>query len=589
MMRWVLIAAFAAASFAQDISGVWRGTLPVGVLPVPTGGSALRGRTSNPTPGQNVPVLVKISKNRRGDLSGSLFLAENVATNFTLWSIAFSAGKLTFSMQTIGRLASATGDISFAGTLAGDQNSIAGWFEGVPLILEREARIASAPAAANAAASEEHAGSAPAADPASAPPGVDPSAVLARALQKLAGTERRLLKYTCLETVERAYYSEPPVKVSQNVMTEAPPASSCDKKEFGRQGHLLLDAEDRLRLEVAVSNGREIHSWPNGSELGARSVFEMVTAGPMHTGAIGTTLVDVFENPGATYRFAGAGRDGSLRFDFQVPAAASHYSVGVGKGWKIAAYHGFFELDPVSGDLTRLITEAGELPVASGMCRARTETGYHYAAIGDGQFLLPVQSEFDTLTPSANETRSVITYSACHEFTAESSLVSGDQAAAAESKAAVQPAAPLPAGLELTLTLARAIDSATAAAGDAIAARVSKAVRAAGSNQVVIPAGAVARGRILQMRRNYRSSEFEVMIRFDTLERNGTASPLAIRADRELKTASTHDMTKLANRGTEFSLAPRSSEPGGWVSVHAEGTRYVMPAGSESKWVTVTP
>jgi hypothetical protein len=43
---------------------------------------------------------------------------------------------------------------------------------------------------------------------------VDPesAAVLARTLAKFAGTSQRLLKYSCLETIERSYFTDPAAK-----------------------------------------------------------------------------------------------------------------------------------------------------------------------------------------------------------------------------------------------------------------------------------------------------------------------------------------------------------------------------------------
>ena len=223
------------------------------------------------------------------------------------------------------------------------------------------------------------------------------------------------------------------------------------------------------------------------------------------------------------------------------------------------------------------------------MCRSHTDATYHYEQIGGGRFLVPLNAEFDTLPTNQGETRSRIAFSACHEFTAESRLVSDDQASPTALKPAPLPGAPLPRGLELTLALATGIDSGTAAAGDLISAKVVHAVHAAGSNEILIPAGAVAHGRILQMRHDYKSAQFQLLIRFDSLERNGSVSPLAIRLDRDLKPAKARTSGGLATRATEFSLPPPSGDPTSWLTVPATGARYVMPTGSESKWMTVNP
>jgi hypothetical protein len=77
----------------------------------------------------------------------------------------------------------------------------------------------------------------------------DPTALLDRARQKIAATTQRLLKCTCLETIERTYYAAPAPKMNPRIMTDAS-ANSCDGKAFGANGPLSLEAKDRLRLGV---------------------------------------------------------------------------------------------------------------------------------------------------------------------------------------------------------------------------------------------------------------------------------------------------------------------------------------------------
>jgi hypothetical protein len=569
--RWLLMASIALASVpaspAQDIAGSWRGTLRMSFLGAPSLGSAIGGArrqgVSSTAAEREASIVVKFAKDRHGTLAGSLYDANNVARVFPLWAIFFDGSKLSFTLQ----------QLPFTGTLSDDRNFISGWFQGTVLRLSRVDRVETEPP--------------PAAKPDSAP-STDPSALLARALERLSGTTRRLLKYTCLQTVDRTYYSDPPANPDVNPIYEAP-ASSCNKKEFSHGGNLVLDAEDRLRLEVAVSGGKEIHSWPAASRFDTRSVFDLISTGPMLSGAFGTTVVDIFENPGTQYRFTGVKREGVFEYDFEVAPDVSHYSIKAGADWKITGYRGSFEIDAATAGLGRLVVETDELPIESGMCRARTDTTYHYAQIGDGRFLLPLKSEFDTLSPNQSETRNLISFSACHEFTAESNLVSDDSSSPSASKSAAASAAPLPPGVELTLALLSPIDTGTAAAGDSISAKITKAVHATGSNETLVPAGALARGRILQLRHQYRSGDVQILIRFDTLDRDGVVSPLSVRLDRDLKPAGARTKEGFASRGTEFSLAPPSSDHAGWFNIPAAGARYVMPAGFESKWITVAP
>src|ERR1700691_1992769 len=153
----------------------------------------------------------------------------------------------------------------------------------------------------------------------------DPAEALARARVKLAAIARNLPKYTCRETIERAYLAAPAGKPSASLLTEP---ASCENKEIGKNGPLSLVAEDRLRLEVAVGESGEIHSWVGASSFDSRSLFEMVSSGPISSGNFGTYLLDIFENPGARLKFTGQKSQGSreiLEYSFVVPVESSHY------------------------------------------------------------------------------------------------------------------------------------------------------------------------------------------------------------------------------------------------------------------------
>ena len=351
----------------------------------------------------------------------------------------------------------------------------------------------------------------------------DPNAVLARARVKVAGITGRLLKYTCLETIERMYYAMPVEKTSHKLMTVAP---SCENKQLGKNGRLWITAKDRLRLEVAVAGGdgiHEINSWAAASRFDSRSIFEMVVTGPISSGAFGTSLIDVFENPGVRFSLIDGKGEGPRRifeYAFEVPAQASHYAIKVGNEWKDAPYHGLIQINAATADLMMLIEETDKIPPGGETCAARTSIAYHLVPIGDGQFLVPRQVELETLSPDASETASVTNYSACHEYAAESTVRFDDGDAASATKTA--PAAPiaLPPDVSLTLALLHPIDTDTAAAGDEVSAKVVKEVRTKDSKTILVPAGAVAHGRILQMRHQYASTQFQISIRFDTLEIN---------------------------------------------------------------------
>ncbi len=420
----------------------------------------------------------------------------------------------------------------------------------------------------------------------------DSAALLDRAREKIVRTTRRLLKFTCLETIERNYYVTPPKKVNANVMTESP-ANSCDGKDFGGNGRLSLDAQDRLRLDVVVGENKEIFSWAAANRFDSRSVFQLVSNGPISMGSFGTYLVDIFENPGTRFKFTAKQRQGLaevFEYAFEVPPQASHYDVRGDTEWKITGYHGSFEIYSATAELAHLVVETAELPPDTRLCRARTSIDYHYILIGDDEFLIPRQSKLETLSGNANETSSLITFSGCHEYAAESSLRFDTPESPSAVKTTTQPPAPLPSGLSLTLALLGAINPASAAAGDAISAEVSTAVRTPHSKQILVPAGAVAHGRILQMRHQYTSSQYLIAIRFDTLETNGVVVPLSLRWDRKLKVENSRTQNGFRNRSPEFLLPPpATAETGGVFSLPAFRAGSVLPPGFKSKWITVSP
>jgi hypothetical protein len=414
------------------------------------------------------------------------------------------------------------------------------------------------------------------------------SALLERARDKIVDSIRRLPKYTCTETVDRTYYLAGRARLNRRAMTEVP-AYWCDGT---RSGYLNLDAKDRLRVEVAVVGEDEIHSWPGASAFDTRSLDQMIPFGPVSTGSFGTFLLDIFANRIAVIRFTGRkadGPQGAFDYSYSVPQKLSRYRVRATTGWEITGYSGTFEINAATAELARLVIDTDELSLATRMCKAQTANDYHFMTIGDGEFLIPRRSELKTFDTNGNQTDSVTEFSGCHEFTAESSLLfDGPDPAAGVSKPTPTRAAALPSGISLTLALLTSIDSSKAAAGDAISATVVTAVRRPRSNQVLVPAGAIAHGRILRMRQELSSEQIQVSIRFDTLETQDSLSPLSLRLDPDRK-AERRTSSGLMTRGTEFSLPPPlSKELGSLFEFPARKGAYVVPVGFKSRWITVT-
>lgn len=165
----------------------------------------------------------------------------------------------------------------------------------------------------------------------------DASSLLKRAREKVLNSVRRLPKYTCLETIDRTYFVLPQKNHRSYMVTAVQPTTTGTGN---RVGHLALDSKDRLRVEVAEAGGTEIHSWPGASRFDTRSFDQMISFGPITTGSFGTSLLDVFANPGAQIKFSGIRNRGEFGYSFEVPVKASHDFVKGSHGWRPTAFSG---------------------------------------------------------------------------------------------------------------------------------------------------------------------------------------------------------------------------------------------------------
>jgi hypothetical protein len=101
-----------------------------------------------------------------------------------------------------------------------------------------------------------------------------------------------------VETVNRSYYQ-------RVVPSEARPRPEGEPVcgNAGTTGALPIDplqleSTDRVRLEMTVSEGRELHSWPGATRFDARDDDELIRNGPVSTGAFGGHLASILVRAG---------------------------------------------------------------------------------------------------------------------------------------------------------------------------------------------------------------------------------------------------------------------------------------------------
>ena len=337
---------------------------------------------------------------------------------------------------------------------------------------------------------------------------------------KVLDNTRRVPRYTCVQAIDRNQYRP---------QYDARPAG-CEAI-IGARRKLLspgyLTWHDRLRLDVAVLNGRETFSWAGARQFETTDIEQLTESGSSGTGDFASFLSAVFGQE--TTRISILREDKSptdlaFLFGFDVPIDASHYvyrSHGTGEQRAIG-YHGTFLVDERLAELKRLTVEATPFPADEVMCRVEDVMDYHRVKIGDGDFLLPETSKMTVLFNDGQESQNETRYSGCREYGAESSISFDDTtpgASSADLKTTAQ--RKLPPNLRLQIGLKSPIHSETAAAGDEIAAVILHDVKD------VARANDIVHGRILRLEQFMLQTPRWVMaMRFNRIEHNGVERPL---------------------------------------------------------------
>jgi hypothetical protein len=302
------------------------------------------------------------------------------------------------------------------------------------------------------------------------------SALLARVRAHMLETLAQQPNYTCLETVERSN-------------------RSGKEKEFR-----LLDT---VRLEVALVEGREMFAWPGSKQFEDADMRAFVPTGMFGNGDFGLYAKEVFGGRTTEFEYKGEAKLGeqvTSRFDFHVPVSSGMRIRSLDVTATVG-YHGSFYAEAGTQDALRLAVEADALPEKLDLRQVSDTMEYKRARIGGGEFLLPSVSEVVMVNLRGDASRNVVRFSACHEFTGESTLKFGDDdvpdAAAVASAAGKKRELKLPKNAEIVLRLVDEVDTDKAAVGDPVRAALASDVKEKG--QVLLHKGVEVSGRIVRL------------------------------------------------------------------------------------------
>lgn len=402
----------------------------------------------------------------------------------------------------------------------------------------------------------------------------------------VVGNLKRIPRYTCVETVNR--------EVRRTIRTREACSPASVSAAASSPG--LLMWHDRLRLDIAVIDGAETFSWAGARRFETEDVNDLVGGGATGTGDFSGFLASIFGNGGRNFRYTGeqntpAGR--VARFDYDVPRSTTRYRYRTRGEFKITPYSGWFLVDPATADLERLVVIATEFDPEDDVCRVEDTIDYQHLKIGENEFLLPRVSSMNAVYARGSEAINRTEYSACHEYSAQSTIrfEDGSPSPAASAQAA-EARQPLPPGVHVLLALETQIDGDKSAAGDEVVAEVLNDAKAR-SGDVAVHRGDRFHGRIVRLE-EYLSGEqhWTVALRFDSIVRNGIETPVSLAPLDDGVRAGAPRM--FSGRG-RFSRADPASglslerPPGSGLFVFFGAGKLLLNSRFHSSWVTSAP
>ena len=387
---------------------------------------------------------------------------------------------------------------------------------------------------------------------------------------------RRLLArvpdYSCIETVTRSL-------------------SSSDLDE-------PRESEDRMRVEVALVEGRERYSWPGTDSFEATSLAELAGYGVSSSGEFGPHARGMFLSTESLIRpmDEGAnGGDGTRRFEYQVPEEASTYWLERSGLRTRVGYHGTFLADRDTNEVVQLEIRADDPSGASGFLSTSAVIDLVRAGIGGVETLLPTRAVVKARTTDGVKSENTHVYSECRVFRAESTI-SFDVRTRSHDTAAGRAESAIAAGIELRIESTGPFRSEELAAGDTFDAVLTHDVYV--GSELVASKGAPMRGRIRQVEwllfpgsRAMISLELTgvetisgtVANIYATLERIDRAPPMQRLTTVESFAAPTRDV----QFARYFDLV-RPQLPG-FGSFYVLGRRFEVRPGMRMMWRTIPP
>jgi hypothetical protein len=357
----------------------------------------------------------------------------------------------------------------------------------------------------------------------------DPEKLLALAVARLNESNRILPRFACSATIDREMYG---VRLPLDQKRRDPSPEALEALKERR----ILSSQDRLKVEVALFEGRQLFSWPTQSVFEHEGVDELVGEGTSASGEFGPFLSNIFlsEATPSAFRFAGVLQSRGVRcavYTYKIPLGESHFWIqNSDKRRVLTEFDGSFLINIDTSQLVRLIVRLPKPPSDSDISLGLIVIDYAQYKEGERAAVLPLTSTVTLLLSesqaiSVNQTK----YDGCRVFSSQSALRfdSNADAAAPKSAQSREPAEQLPPGLCIRSKLITPLGSGTSYAGDRVEAIIVEPVRK--ERATLAPKGAKVIGRVVQARQQYFPvRKAKLMVEFLALEYEGVSTPVSL-------------------------------------------------------------
>ncbi len=309
--------------------------------------------------------------------------------------------------------------------------------------------------------------------------------------------------YICVQDLVRTYY------------TTATSTTPCEQPPHVPDMQPAL--KDRLRMDVAVSEGNEIYAWHGEKTFSSKGVMDLVQHGPVSSGGFTGYLRNIFVSAGIEFTYrkpTSAGGQTTYHFDYHVPEKVSRYQIKAGDQMVIIPFHGSFTARADTLELETLVVTAdsGAIPPNAELCFIQATVTYKIAHISSTDSLIP--SAFDILYGSSRGrtiTESHGEFSQCRQYLGESTVrFDAEEPAGAADKVVSVEAASIKPGIVLRIALATPIDSDTAYAGMHVEGALAHPAKI--GNGVVLPAGTAVEGLITRFETYFEPEPHTLMV-----------------------------------------------------------------------------